>query len=181
MAAPVDIHGAGASFPYPIYSKWFEEYEKRTRGSVLITGPSVPREGFANSSKKQWTLGPRMLLWAKRRKRRPPGLLSISPWSSVPWPWCTPPQGPDRPQVGWGDFGQYFSRANHPVEPSGHLQSQFRSAAPPLDILVVRRADGSGTTDIFSDYLSKVSRPWKTTVGRGKSLRWPPSVGGPGE
>ena len=51
---------------------------------------------------------------------------------------------------------------------------------PPLPILVVRRADGSGTTAIFSDYLSAVSSKWEQQVGRGKTLRWPVGIGAKG-
>ncbi len=51
---------------------------------------------------------------------------------------------------------------------------------PDLDITVVHRADGSGTTWIFTDYLSKVSPEWKTTIGRGKAVRWPAGIGGKG-
>jgi len=69
---------------------------------------------------------------------------------------------------------------DHEVERSGARDSQPGREAPATQIIVVHRSDGSGTTYIWTDYLSKVSKEWETKAGRGTSVNWPAGLGGKG-
>ena len=78
------------------------------------------------------------------------------------------PAAPDRPGP-----GGHLPRADHPLERPGHDRPQPRHHPPPAPITVVHRSDGSGTTYIFSNYLSSVDPAWAAKVGTGKTLNWP--------
>jgi len=63
------------------------------------------------------------------------------------------------------------------MERSRHRGAESGTTLPATDIVVMHRSDGSGTTFIFVDYLSSISKEWETNVGRGTSVKWPPARG----
>jgi phosphate transport system substrate-binding protein len=174
------INGAGATFPYPIYSKWFDEYAK-VDPSVRFNYQSIGSGG----GQKQITArtvdfgasdGP---MSDENLAKAPGKILHI-------------------PTVAGADVITY----NLPGNPKLKLNSDAivnlflgnitkwndpKIAAlnpdvtlPDLPVVVVHRSDGSGTTFIFTDYLSRISPVWEDTVGKGTSVKWPVGLGGKG-
>ena len=177
----VDLTGAGATFPYPIYSKWFSDYA--TSSGVKINYQSIGSGG-----------GIRQLI---------EGTVDFgatdSPMSDEEM--AKAKGGPviHIPTVMGADVITYnVEGLTHPLNLTGEVIADIflgkikkwndaRIAAlngdaklPNQDILVVHRSDGSGTTYIFTDYLSAVSTAWKNGPGRGKEVQWPAGLGAKG-
>lgn len=179
-AAAQTLTGAGASFPYPLYSKMFAEYKKATgvdvnyqsvgsgAGQKQITERTVDFAGSDNPmSDEAMRAAPGKLLHI------PTAIGAVVPAYNVPG--VTQPlkfTGRVLADIYLGKIKTWNDRAITSLNPGVTL--------PPLPITVVRRSDGSGTTYVFSDYLSKVSSEWKSRVGVGNSLQWPVGTGAKG-
>jgi phosphate transport system substrate-binding protein len=175
------INGAGASFPYPIYSKWFDEYHK-LHPDVQINYQSIGsgggiRQVLASTVDFGATDGPmsdEQLGQAKIKILHFPTVLgAVVPTYNIPGvsqELKFTPQALAGIYLGkitkWND--KELTRAN----PDASL--------PGADIVVVHRSDGSGTSYVWTDYLSKVSEEWKTKVGKSTSVNWPVGLGGKG-
>jgi phosphate transport system substrate-binding protein len=175
------INGAGATFPYPIYSKWFEEYQKIHPG-IQINYQSIGSGGGIRQITNQTvafgaTDGP---MTDEQLKAAPGPILHFPTVLGADVPVYNIPgltaelkfTGPLLADIFLGKVKKW----NDPA--IAKLNSGL--SLPATDITVAHRADGSGTTYIWVDYLSKVSPEWKNKVGVSTSVNWPVGVGGKG-
>ena len=175
------INGAGATFPNPIYQKWFSEYHK-AHSDVQFNYQSIGsgggiRQVLAGTVDFGATDGPmtdEQLSQAKTRILHIPTVLgAVVPAYNVPG---VSSELKFTPQALAGIFQGKITTWNDPAlakeNPGVNLPNQ--------PIIVVHRSDGSGTTFIFTDYLSKVSPEWANGPGKGTSVKWPVGLGGKG-
>ena len=176
-----NINAAGATFPYPIYSKWFDEYHKM-HPNIQINYQSIGSGGgitqlLAHTVDFGASDGPmsdEQLGQAGFKILHFPTVLG----GAVP-SYNVPGVATDlkfTPEALAGIYLGKITKWNDPAIASANPGVKL----PKDDIVVVHRADGSGTTYIWSDYLSKVSDEWKTKVGKGTSVNWPVGLGGKG-
>jgi len=175
------LNGAGATFPYPIYSKWFNEYHKAHSG-VEINYQSIGsgggiRQVTAGTVDFGATDGPmteQQLAEAKFKIFHIPTVLgAVVPAYNVPGVQADLKFSPSTiAGIFLGKISNWNDRAIAADNPGVKL--------PDRAIIVVHRSDGSGTTYIWTDYLSKVSSDWKDQVGNGTSVKWPVGLGGKG-
>jgi phosphate transport system substrate-binding protein len=179
--ADLTIDGAGATFPYPIYSKWFSEYNK-LHPEVKINYQSIGSGGGIRQLTNQTVFfgasdGPmtqEQLLAAPGKVLHFPTVLgAVVPVYNLP--------GVDTelkfsgPLLADMVLGK-VTKWNDPAIAAENPGVTF----PSMDITVAHRADGSGTTYIFVDYLSKVSEEFKKKVGVATAVNWPTGIGGKG-
>jgi len=178
------INGAGATFPYPIYSKWFDEFHKTN--SALINYQSVGSgagikqvtEGTVDFGATDGPMNDEQIK-AYRAKNGtgilhfPTVLGAVVPTYNVPGV-STPLNF--TPDALAGIFLGRISKWNDPAIANANKGVNL----PANDIVVIHRSDGSGTTYIWTDYLSKVSGDWKDKVNKGTSVNWPVGLGGKG-
>jgi phosphate transport system substrate-binding protein len=180
-ASSGQINGAGATFPYPIYSKWFEEYRK-VHPDVQINYQSIGSGGGIRQVTNQTvafgaTDGP---MTDDQLKDAPGPILHFPTVLGADVPVYNIPgvtaelkfTGPLLADIFLGKVKKWNDPAIAKLNGGVSL--------PATDITVVHRADGSGTTYIWADYLSKVSPEWKSKVGVSTSVNWPVGVGGKG-
>jgi len=179
-SAQMMINGAGATFPYPIYSKWFDAYAQ-VDPSVRFNYQSIGSGG-----------GQKQILAQTVDFGASDGPMSDDNLSKAPAKIL------HIPTVAGADVVAY----NLPGNPALKLDADAIAAIflgeikkwndgkitalnpgvplPDQEIVVVHRSDGSGTTYIWTDYLSKISSEWKTKVGTNTSVNWPTGIGGKG-
>src|SRR5437763_9925134 len=179
-SAQMMINGAGATFPYPIYSKWFDEYAK-VDPSVRFNYQSIGSGGGQKQILAQTVdFGASDGPMSDENLAKAPGkLLHIPTVAGADVLTYNLPDHPklklDGPTIVDILLGK-ITRWNDPK-----IQAQNHGVQlPSSDIIVVHRSDGSGTTYIWVDYLSKVSKEWEAKVGRGTSVKWPVGLGGKG-
>ncbi len=178
-AQAADITGAGATFPYPIYAKWADAYKKAT-GTGLNYQSIGSGGGIKQITAKTVDFGASDMPLQPEQLDKD-GLLQfptvmggIVPVFNVKGVAAgqitlTPKQLADIYLGKIAKWNDAALKANNPGV-----------ALPDQAISVVHRSDGSGTTFIFTNYLSKVSADWKSAVGEGTSVKWPTGVGGKG-
>jgi len=180
-AAATQIDGAGATFPYPIYSKWFSEYNK-LHPEVQINYQSIGSGGGIRQLTNQTVFfgasdGPMTneQLGAAPGKilHFPTVLGGVVPVYNIPGVSAELKfSGTTLADIFLGKITKWNDKAIAAENAGVNL--------PATDIAVAHRSDGSGTTYIFCDYLAKVSPEWKTKVGVATSVNWPTGVGGKG-
>ena len=179
--AKITINGAGATFPYPIYSKWFSEYAK-THPNVQVNYQSIGSGGgirqlAANTVFFGASDGP----MSEAQLKEAPGPILHFPTvlgGVVPIYNISGITAPLRFTGSvLGDI--YLGKIRKWNDPKIAAANPGVSL-PPTEIAVVHRSDGSGTTYIFVDYLSKVSPEFKSKVGVATSVQWPTGVGAKG-
>ena len=178
--AQMTINGAGATFPYPIYSKWFDEYAK-VDPSVRFNYQSIGSGGGQKQILAQTVdFGASDGPMSDDNLAKAPGkLLHIPTVAGADVVAYNLPGNPalkfDADAIAGVFLGQ-IKKWNDPkiaaLNPGIKLPDQ--------DIVVVHRSDGSGTTYIWTDYLSKISSEWKQKVGTNTSVNWPTGLGGKG-
>jgi phosphate transport system substrate-binding protein len=178
-AAAADLTGAGATFPYPIYAKWADAYKKATGvglnyqsigsggGIKQITAKTVQ----FGASDKPLSAGDLEKYGLMQFPAIMGGVVPVYNIKGVGDGRITL-SGPLVAEIYLGKIKRWSDPAVAALNPGVKL--------PDRAISVVHRSDGSGTTFLFSNYLSKVSGAWKATVGEGTSLKWPTGVGGKG-
>ncbi len=181
LAQAMRIDGAGATFPYPIYSKWFYEYNK-LHPDVEINYQSIGSGGGIRQITNETvffgaTDGPMtkdQLLAAPGRILHFPTVLGgVVPVYNIPgFTGELKFSGPLLAGIFLGKITKWNDPAILAENPGVDLPAQ--------DITVAHRSDGSGTTYVFCDYLAKVSPDWKKTVGVATSVNWPAGIGGKG-
>jgi phosphate transport system substrate-binding protein len=174
------LNGAGATFPYPIYSKWFDEYA-RVDPSVRFNYQSIGSGGGQKQILAQTVdFGASDGPMSDENLAKAPGKIFHIPTvaGAVAMTYNlsgNPSLKFDADTIGGIYLGQ-IKKWNDPklaaLNPSAKLPDQ--------EIVVVHRSDGSGTTFIFTDYLSKISGEWKEKVGNNTSVNWPTGIGGKG-
>jgi phosphate transport system substrate-binding protein len=180
-AQTIQINGAGATFPYPIYSKWFSEYNK-LHPNIQINYQSQGSGAGIQQLTKQTvffgaTDGPMtndQLLAAPGKVFHFPTVLgAVVPVYNIPNVTAELKfTGPVLADIFLGKITKWNDPALAKLNDGVSL--------PATDITVAHRADGSGTTYIWVDYLAKVSPEWKSKVGVATSVNWPTGVGGRG-
>ncbi len=180
-AQTVQITGAGATFPYPIYSKWFDEYHN-AHPNIEINYQSVGSGAGIRQITNQTVFfgasdGPmtsEQLLAAPGKILHFPTVLgAVVPVYNIPGVSAELKfTGVVLADIYLGKIVKWNDPAIAKLNPEVKL--------PGTDITVVHRADGSGTTYIFVDYLAKVSPAWKSTVGVATAVKWPVGLGGKG-
>lgn len=178
--ATVTLVGAGATFPFPLYSKWAQVYEQKT--GVRINYQSIGSGGGIRQFIERTvdfgaTDGP---MDAQQIARAGGRVLHIPTVAGAVVPaYNVPGVGSGlnfTPDVLAGVFLGEISMWNDP-----RLRRDNPAATlPAAEIVVVHRSDGSGTTRIWTNYLSKVSARWKARVGEGTSVQWPAGLGAKG-
>jgi phosphate transport system substrate-binding protein len=181
LAQKVQINGAGATFPYPIYSKWFSEYNK-LHPEIEINYQSIGSGGGIRQVTNETvffgaTDGPmtnEQLLAAPGKVLHFPSVLGGDvPVYNIPGVDAELKfTGPVLADIFLGKITKWNDPAITKLNPGVKL--------PGTDITVCHRSDGSGTTYIWVDYLSKVSPEWKKKVGVATSVNWPAGIGGKG-
>ena len=178
-AFAADITGAGATFPFPIYSKWADAYKKET-GNGLNYQSIGSGGGIKQIQAKTVTFGATdmplkvdqlekdgLVQWPMVMGAIVPvvNLEGVKPGEMVF-------DGETLANIYLGKITKWDDAAIKKLNPSVKLPSEA--------ITVVRRSDGSGTTFNFTDYLSKVSADWKSKIGSGTAVEWPVGVGAKG-
>jgi len=182
---PLTINGAGASFPYPIYSKWFDDYHKKNSNNQINyqsigSGGGIKQvtEGTVDFGASDGPMNDDQLK-AFRDKHGfdilhfPTVLGADVPAYNIPGVSAELTFTPDAIA---GIFLGKITKWNDPAIAGANKGVNL----PGNDIVVVHRSDGSGTSYIWTDYLSKVSDEWKNKVGKGTSVNWPVGLGGKG-
>ena len=181
MWGQTTLNGAGATFPYPMYSKWFSEYNK-LHSDIQFNYQSIGsgggiRQVLAGTVDFGATDGPmtdEQLAQAKTKILHIPTVLGADvPAYNIPGVTEELKFTPELlANIFLGKITSWNDAALAKANPGVNLPNQ--------PIIVIHRSDGSGTTYIFTDYLSKVSPDWKNQVGKGTSVKWPVGLGGKG-
>ena len=181
LTAQTKLNGAGATFPNPMYSKWFSEYHKlhpdiEVNYQSIGSGGGI-RQVIAGTVDFGATDGPMsddQLKEAKTKILHFPTVLGADvPAYNIPGVTGELKFTPEAlAGIFLGKITKWNDKALTGSNPGVSL--------PDKDIIVVHRSDGSGTTYIWTDYLSKVSSEWQSQVGKGTSVKWPIGLGGKG-
>src|SRR5215470_13934476 len=178
-AIAADITGAGATFPYPIYSKWAEAYKAKT--GVGMNYQSIGSGGgIAQIKAKTVDFGASDMplkpedLQAAGLMQFPAIIGGVVPVVNIEGvgPGAMKFTGPVLADIYLGKIKKWNEKPIADLNPGVKLPDEL--------ITVVRRSDGSGTTFIWTDYLSKMSPEWKEKVGSSTAVSWPEGVGGKG-
>ncbi len=182
--AQLKLNGAGATFPYVIYSKWFDLYHEKTGVEVnyqsIGSGGGIKQviEGTVDFGASDAPMTDDQLKQAAEKQGTE--ILHIpTVMGAVVLTYNVPGVGQGlrlSPEVLAGIYLGEIINWNDPKIAALNSGIKF----PDLPIIVVHRSDGSGTTNIFTDYLSKVSAAWKEKVGKGTSVNWPAGLGAKG-
>ena len=177
-ASAQNINGAGATFPYPIYSKWFSEYSQQ-HPTVKINYQSIGSgggirqvsEGTVDFGATDGPMSDDQIKAAKIKTMHIPTILgAVVPVYNIP--------GVSKDLNFSGDViaDIYLGKITKWNDPR-ITKDNPGANLPDKAILPVYRSDGSGTTYIFTDYLSKVSPDWNSKVGKNTSVKWPTGIG----
>ena len=174
------LTGAGATFPYPVYSKWFSEYSAAHPGveinyQSIGSGGGIRQvtAGLVDFGASDMPMTDDMLASSKIKLIHIPTVLgAVVPIFNVPGVSDIKFSGDVLADIYLGKIANWKDPRIAKDNPGVNLPDQ--------KITVVHRSDGSGTTYIFTDYLSKVSTDWANGPGRGASPSWPVGVGGKG-
>jgi phosphate transport system substrate-binding protein len=179
-SAQMLINGAGATFPQPIYTKWFDEYQK------VDNAVRFNYQGIGSGGGQKQILAETVDFGASD------GPMSDDALAKAPRTlWHIPTVAgavvvsynlPGNPAVkldGPTLAGIFLGKITKWNDPAIAGQNSG-TTLPDQDIIVVHRSDGSGTSYIFTDYLSSVSPQWKSKVGKNTAVRWPTGLGGKG-
>ena len=175
------INGSGATFPDPIYEKWFSEYNK-LHSDVQINYQSIGSgggirqvlNGTVDFGASDGPMTDEQLSQAKTKILHIPTVLgAVVPAYNVPG---VTGEIKFTPEVLANIFLGKITNWNDPAIAKANPGVNF----PNQSIIVIHRSDGSGTTYIFTDYLSKVSSEWANSVKKGTTVSWPLGLGGKG-
>ena len=179
--AAQSLTGAGATFPAPIYAKWFDAFNKKTGVQInyqaIGSGGGIRQytEGTVDFGASDGPMTDAQIAAVQGKVLHIPTVLG-----AVVLTWNLPAlgntrlrlDGPTIAGIYLGEITRWNDRRIAALNPGAPLPAQ--------DIIVVHRSDGSGTSYIFTDYLSKVSQGWKDRVGFATSVNWPVGLGGKG-
>ena len=179
-SAQMMINGAGATFPYPIYSKWFDEYAK-VDPSVRFNYQSIGSGGGQKQILAQTVdFGASDGPMSDENLAKAPGkILHIPTVAGAVVMTYNVPGNPSLKLDGETIADIFLGKIKKWNDPK-IAASNPGAKLPDNEIVVVHRSDGSGTTFIFTDYLSKVSGEWKQKAGNNTSVNWPTGIGGKG-
>jgi phosphate transport system substrate-binding protein len=175
------LTGAGATFPNPIYTKWFDEYARVTGVRInyqsIGSGGGIRQftEGTVDFGATDSPMTDSAIAQVNRNVLHIPTVLgAVVVTYNLPGVGATALRfdGPTLADIFLGKVSRWNDRRIAALNPGITL--------PDVELIVVHRSDGSGTSFIWTDYLSKVSPEWKTRVGAATSVNWPSGIGGKG-
>ena len=181
VAGAQQLNGAGATFPYPIYSRWFSEYSQlhpnvRINYQPIGSGGGIRQvsDGVVDFGASDGPMSDQQMAAAKVKVMHIPTVLgAVVPVYNIP--------GVNKNLNFSGDvIADIYLGTISKWNDSRITKENPGVNLPDKAILPVYRSDGSGTTNIFTSYLSKVSTAWSTSAGWGKAVSWPVGVGGKG-
>jgi phosphate transport system substrate-binding protein len=180
-ADPLMINGAGATFPYPLYSKWFYEYSNANPGVRFNYQSIGSGGGIRQITAGTVDFGATDAPMTEEEMGKLPGPILHIPTAMGA---VVVVYNLDKVETGLkltpdllaGIFLGKITRWNDPKIADLNISVTL----PNADIVVAHRSDGSGTTDIFTNYLTTVNTEWRAKVGHGKAVNWPLGIGGKG-
>lgn len=181
VLAQTTLNGAGATFPYPIYSKWFSEYHNQ-HSDVQVNYQSIGsgggirqvQAGTVDFGATDGPMSDEQIAASKVKVLHVPTVLgAVVPAYNIPG---VTQEVKFTPELLAGIFMGKVANWNDAALAKVNPEIKF----PNQNITVVHRSDGSGTSYIFTDYLSKISSDWQSSTGKGTSVKWPVGVGGKG-
>jgi len=181
LAAQVSLTGAGATFPNPIYTKWFDAYNKKTGVQInyqsIGSGGGIRQftEGTVDFGASDGPMNDEQIAAVQGKVLHVPTVLgAVVLTYNLPEVGATKLKfdGPTIAGIYQGQITKWNDKQIAKLNPGVKL--------PNSDIIVVHRSDGSGTSYIFTDFLSKVSADWQEKVGKATSVNWPAGLGGKG-
>jgi len=180
-AQTIQINGAGATFPYPIYSKWFAEYNK-LHANVQINYQSIGSGAGIRQVQAQTVFfgasdGP---MTPEQIQASPGRILHVPTVLGGVVPVYNIPNVKTELKFSGQILADIFLGRITKWNDAAIAKLNDGASLPATDITVVHRAEGSGTTYIWADYLSKVSPEWEKKVGFNTAVNWPTGVGGRG-
>ena len=179
-SAQMMINGAGATFPYPIYSKWFDEYAK-VDPSVRFNYQSIGSGGGQKQILAQTVdFGASDGPTSDENLSKAPGKILHIPTVAGAVVITYNLDGNPALRLDGDTIANIFLGKIKNWNDPKIAASNPGAKLPDKEIVVVHRSDGSGTTFIFTDYLSKISGEWKEKAGNNTSVNWPTGIGGKG-
>jgi phosphate transport system substrate-binding protein len=184
-AQQILINGAGATFPYPMYSKWFDSYHQKFPNLAfnyqsIGSGGGIKQvtEGTVDFGASDGPMNDMQL--KEFHDKHGFGILHFPTVMGADVPVYNV-AGVNTDLIFTGDAlaGIFLGKITKWNDPE-LMKANPGVKLPAADIVVVHRSDGSGTTYIWTDYLSKISKEWETKAGRGTSVNWPVGLGGKG-
>jgi len=180
-ASAQSLNGAGATFPNPIYQKWFSQFSSSHSGvqinyQSLGSGAGIHQliAGTVDFGASDGPMTDEQISQYKGKVLHIPTVLgAVVPAYNIPG---VKQELKFTPELLAGMFLGKINNWNDPAIAKVNPGVRF----PSQSIVIVHRSDGSGTTYIFTDYLSKVSPEWNSSVGKGTSVKWPVGLGGKG-
>lgn len=179
---PISIHGAGATFPYPLYSKWFSEFQKVDPRAEINYQSIGSGGGVRQLMEHTIDFGATDIPMKDDQLKKASEPIFHFPMTlgAVVLTYNLPEiQGSELKltpalvsDLFLGKIYYWNDARIQEVNPGLKL--------PDVPVMIVHRSDGSGTTAVFTDYLAKVSPEWKTKVGAGTNIKWPIGLGGKG-
>jgi len=184
VAAPAgaqSLTGAGATFPNPIYTKWFDAYNKATGIQInyqsIGSGGGIRQftEGTVDFGATDGPMSPAQMEAVQNNVLHIPTVIG-----AVVLTYNLPSLGTTQIQLDGATVADIYLGRITKWNDKRIAAMNIGVALPNTDIIVVHRSDGSGTSYIFTDFLTKVSREWKDKVNYATSVKWPVGLGGKG-
>ena len=181
VAAQANLNGAGATFPNPIYTKWFDGYAKKTGVKInyqsIGSGGGIRQftQGTVDFGATDSPMTDEQIASVKGNVAHIPTVLG-----AVVLTYNLPAAGTTKLKLDAATIADIFLGKITKWNDARIAALNPSLKLPPTDLLVVHRSDGSGTTFVFVDYLSKVSAEWRTKVGAANAVNWPTGLGGKG-
>src|SRR5262249_47796852 len=178
-AGAANISGAGATFPYPLYAKWADSYKKET--GIGLNYQSIGSGGGIKQIKAKTVTFGASDMPLKPAELKEAGLVQFPTVTGGVVPVVNIEgikqgelvlDGPTLAKIFLGEIASWEDPAIRTLNPKVKL--------PSLAIVVAHRSDGSGTSFLFTDYLSKESEDWKSKVGASTAVEWPAGIGAKG-
>ena len=181
VAAQANLNGAGATFPNPIYTKWFDGYAKKTGVKInyqsIGSGGGIRQftQGTVDFGATDSPMTDEQIASVKGNVAHIPTVLG-----AVVLTYNLPAVGTTKLKLDAATIADIFLGKVSKWNDARIAAQNPGLKLPATDLLVVHRSDGSGTTFVFVDYLSKVSAEWRTKVGAANAVNWPTGLGGKG-
>ena len=179
LADKLLINGAGATFPFPLYSKWFSQYNK-LHPDIQINYQSIGSGGgIKQITERTVDFGASDAPLTDEQLQKASGVQHIpTVMGAVVIVWNVP--GVQQLRIAPETLAAIYLGKVTKWNDAALKNDNPTAKLPDTAITVAHRSDGSGTTNIFTDYLSKVSPDWKSGPGKGTSVNWPAGLGGKG-
>jgi phosphate ABC transporter phosphate-binding protein len=174
----ISIHGAGATFPWPLYKKWFESFAEKAAGLKILYDPVGSESGIRQLTEHRIDFAASdMPLSDQRMQQSQLMLMQIASVLGAVVPIYNLEFADRRLNFTPAALAGIYSGSIRNWDDPAIRASNPGIALPHKEIVVIHRTDGSGTTFVWTDYLSKVDPDWKKRVGASTTVSWPVGVG----